>query len=258
MASEWGAQAAAPCSGNDLPARGRPDYITEITCSLKNSKVREAIKLSAWQSQLVLHQLPRLGTSRVGTSQEDGHVWVNKPVAIPQRYCLLNSSICARDISRLAPPRLIKILVLFFFCCFFFIIYFFFPGCNDRWSAHKPCWLQGGHPQALSQVWSSWSWSRLPPMGLAQVSGMPHSLFTSVGIFHQAKNGKPSKPFSSAPWDALVVQVAAQPNIFIVLARWVFSKGRCWEGFTSCWCLRYVSAIAVFLWITCPLAQPPV
>lgn len=125
MASEWGAQAAAPCSGNDLPARGRPDYITEITCSLKNSKVREAIKLSAWQSQLVLHQLPRLGTSRVGTSQEDGHVWVNKPVAIPQRYCLLNSSICARDISRLAPPRLIKILVLFFFCCFFFIIYFF-------------------------------------------------------------------------------------------------------------------------------------
>lgn len=74
----------------------------------------------------MLHQLPRLGTSRVGTSQEDGHVWVNKPVAIPQRYCLLNSSICARDISRLAPPRPIKILVLFFFCCFFFIIYIFF------------------------------------------------------------------------------------------------------------------------------------
>lgn len=67
--SERGPKAPAPCSGNDLTARGRPDYITEITCSLKNSKVREAIKLSAWQSQPVLHQLPGLGTRRVGTSQ---------------------------------------------------------------------------------------------------------------------------------------------------------------------------------------------
>lgn len=126
--SEWGAKVPAPCNGDDITGWGRPVYITEITRFFKNSKVRETIKLSAWQSQPCCVPpvggqwwcSPRWGPTGWGIHNEDGCVWINKLMVIAECYCLLNSSICANDISRLAPPRPIKIFTLLIFAGFFF------------------------------------------------------------------------------------------------------------------------------------------
>lgn len=131
-------------------------------------------------------------------------------MAIPQCYCLLNSSICASDISRLAPPRPIKIFFLFFLL-FFFI--FFSPGCNDRWSAHKTSRLHVGHPQAPSQVWSNWSWNRLPPRPGLGSSLLPShwaaSLFVHIQLWEyfppESRPRMENHPIPSAkqPWEVL-------------------------------------------------------
>lgn len=111
-------------------------------------------------------------------------------MAIPQCYCLLNSSICASDISRLAPPRPIKIFVLFFLLVLI-MFGFFFP--LDA--------MIDGVPINLHRAPCQTSPSRCgatghgtgfhPGLALARVScpasGMPHSLFTSScgNISHQ-------------------------------------------------------------------------
>lgn len=82
-------------------------------------------------------------------------------MAISECYCLLNSSICASNVSRLAPPRPIKILTLFIFAVFFF--FFFFLNAMIDGVPIKPHSTKYEIPKPLSQVWSNWSLCRLPP-----------------------------------------------------------------------------------------------
>lgn len=192
-------------------------------------------------------------------------------MAISECYCLLNSSICANDISRLAPPRPIKIFILLF-CWFFF--FFFFPQCNDRWSAHKTSRHHVWNPQAPSQVWSNWSPSRLPP---SPRFGSFMSIFWSLGCFALCSlckwasdcgnishwsPGQEWKIIKSVQLSSLM-RYSHGPGVstaqyFYGVKSICAQKGRCCVRFSSCRCIGYVSALALFLWIAFPLAESPV